>query len=129
MPLDLFSELRPVTSLLVQLQVAADMDTEALHTILNNASRMMLEVLHPHQGKINKILLFDKVRGWAVSKRERLRALRHRSKTCCICPWQGCMVLCVFGLSGEKLLYESIHALQSAVQIFNSCSALLGEKE
>ncbi|XP_054667428.1 adenylate cyclase type 10-like [Grus americana] len=100
-PLDLFSELRPVTSLLVQLQVAADMDTEALHTILNNASRMMLEVLHPHQGKINKILLFDK----------------------------GCMFLCVFGLSGEKLLYESIHALQSAIQIFNSCSALLGEKE
>ncbi|XP_075594672.1 adenylate cyclase type 10 [Balearica regulorum gibbericeps] len=100
-PLDLFSELQPVTSLLVQLRVAADMDTEALHTILNNATRMMLEVLRPHEGKINKILLFDK----------------------------GCMFLCVFGLSGEKLLYESIHALQSAIQIFNSCSTLLGEKE
>lgn len=61
-----------------------------------------------------------------MSKRERL-PLRHCSKMCYICPWQGCTFLCVFGLTGEKLPYESLHALQSAIQIFNSCSTMLGE--
>lgn len=62
MPLDLFSELRPVTSLFVQLQFAADISRERLGPILHNASRMMLEILCPHKGEINKVLLFDKVR-------------------------------------------------------------------
>ncbi|XP_050769781.1 adenylate cyclase type 10-like [Gymnogyps californianus] len=100
-PLDLFSELRPVTTLFVQLQFAADISTVGLGTILHNASRMMVEILCPHKGEINKVLLFDK----------------------------GCTFLCVFGLTGEKLPYESLHALQSAIQIFNSCSTMLGEIE
>lgn len=139
MPLDLFSELRPVTSLFVQLQLTAGISTVDIRTLIHDASRKMLEILCPHKGKINKIVLFDKVsvweqslpptlRGWAVRKRERL-PLRHCSKMCCIRPWQGCMFLCVFGLSGEKLPYESIHALQSAIQIFNSCSTMLMEVE
>ncbi|XP_049653417.1 adenylate cyclase type 10-like [Accipiter gentilis] len=100
-PLDLFSELRPVTSLFVQLQLTAGISTVDIRTLIHDASRKMLEILCPHKGKINKIVLFDK----------------------------GCMFLCVFGLSGEKLPYESIHALQSAIQIFNSCSTMLMEVE
>ncbi|KAM9593453.1 adenylate cyclase type 10-like [Morphnus guianensis] len=100
-PLDLFSELRPVTSLFVQLQLTAGINTVATHTVVHDASRMMLEILCPHKGEINKIVLFDK----------------------------GCAFLCVFGLGGEKLPYESIHALQSAIQIFNSCSTMLMETE
>ncbi|KAM6360701.1 adenylate cyclase type 10, partial [Pluvialis apricaria] len=100
-PLDLFSELRPVTILFVQLQLPADNKTVHLTTILSNASRMMLEILCPHNGEINKVLLCDK----------------------------GCTFLCVFGLAGQKLPYESIHALQSALQILNSCSTMLHETE
>ncbi|KAK1202220.1 ADCYA cyclase, partial [Pygoscelis papua] len=99
MPLGLFSELRPVTSLFIQLRLAEDNRTVNLYTILRNASRMMLEILCPHKGKINKVLLFDK----------------------------GCTFLCVFGLPGEKLPCESLHALQSAIQIFNLCSTMLRE--
>ncbi|KAF1463369.1 Adenylate cyclase type 10, partial [Pygoscelis antarcticus] len=98
-PLGLFSELRPVTSLFIQLRLAEDNRTVNLYTILRNASRMMLEILCPHKGKINKVLLFDK----------------------------GCTFLCVFGLPGEKLPCESLHALQSAIQIFNLCSTMLRE--
>ncbi|XP_074874611.1 adenylate cyclase type 10-like [Buteo buteo] len=100
-PLDLFSELRPVTSLFVQLRLTARISTVDIRTIIHDASRMMLEILCPHKGEINKIVLFDK----------------------------GCMFLCVFGLGGEKLPYESIHALQSAIQIFTSCSTMLMEIE
>ncbi|XP_069630019.1 adenylate cyclase type 10-like, partial [Haliaeetus albicilla] len=100
-PLDLFSELRPVTSVFVQLQLTAGISTVDIRTIIHDASRMMLEILCPHKGEINKIVLFDK----------------------------GCMFLLVFGLGGEKLRYESIHALQSAIQIFNSCSTMLMEIE
>ncbi|XP_076219588.1 adenylate cyclase type 10-like [Aptenodytes patagonicus] len=100
-PLDLFSELRPVTSLFIQLRLAEDKTTVEVYTILRNASRMMREILCPHKGELNKVLRFDK----------------------------GCTFLCVFGLAGEKLPYESLHALQSAIQIFNSCSTMLGERE
>ncbi|KAM6234893.1 adenylate cyclase type 10-like [Spheniscus humboldti] len=99
MPLGLLSELRPVTSLFIQLRLAEDNRTANLYRIVHSASRMMLEILCPHKGKINKVLLFDK----------------------------GCTFLCVFGLTGEKLPYESLHALQSAMQIFNSCSTMLRE--
>ncbi|KAM6414148.1 adenylate cyclase type 10 [Rhynochetos jubatus] len=97
MPLDVFSELRPVTSLFIHLQFPRDISVDYLRSILNEASRMMIEILIPHKGELSKIILFDK----------------------------GCTFLCVFGLTGEKLSYESLHALQSALQIFNSCSATL----
>ncbi|XP_075377318.1 LOW QUALITY PROTEIN: adenylate cyclase type 10-like [Mycteria americana] len=100
-PLDLFSELRPVTILFVQLHFAADTGPACLCTMLDNAIRMMLEILCPHKGEINKVLLFDK----------------------------GCTFLCVFGLTGEKLPYKSLHALQSALQIFDSCSTMLKKIE
>ncbi|KAM9264318.1 adenylate cyclase type 10-like [Morus bassanus] len=102
LPLDFFSELRPVTSLFIQLQLATDfISTAELCTVLLNASRMLLEILCPHKGKINKVLLFDK----------------------------GCSFLCVFGLTGEKLPYKSLHALQSAIQILNSFSTMFGGKK
>ncbi|KAK4809446.1 hypothetical protein QYF61_009701 [Mycteria americana] len=100
-PLDLFSELRPVTILFVQLHFAADTGPACLCTMLDNAIRMTLEILCPHKGEINKVLLFDK----------------------------GCTFLCVFGLTGEKLPYKSLHALQSALQIFDSCSTMLKKIE
>ncbi|XP_074994612.1 adenylate cyclase type 10-like [Calonectris borealis] len=98
-PLDFFSELRPVTSLFVQLRLAAGSSKEDFCVILRNASRMMLEILRPHNGEINKVLLFDK----------------------------GCTFLCVFGLTGEKLPYESVHALQCASQISYACPMMLRE--
>ncbi|XP_074936367.1 adenylate cyclase type 10-like [Phalacrocorax aristotelis] len=102
LPLDLFSELRPVTSLFVHLQLSADIiSTAEVFEFLHSASRMLLEILSPHKGEVNKVLLCDK----------------------------GCTFLCVFGLIGEKLPYKSLHALQSAVQIFNSFSTMFGGKK
>ncbi|XP_054043330.1 adenylate cyclase type 10-like isoform X2 [Rissa tridactyla] len=92
LPMDLLSELRPVTCIFVQLH---------LSTILKEASRAMLEILSPHEGHINKVLLCDK----------------------------GCTFLFVLGLPANKLPCESLHALQSALEIFNSCFTMLEEIE
>ncbi|XP_068264110.1 adenylate cyclase type 10-like [Nyctibius grandis] len=96
-PLDFFPELRPVTSLFIRLHLCADVSKRDLYVLLCNASTMMLDIISPHKGKIHKVTLFDK----------------------------GCTFLCVFGLPGEKQPYESLLALQSAIQIFNSCSRVL----
>ncbi|XP_074465243.1 adenylate cyclase type 10-like [Larus michahellis] len=101
LPMDLLSELRPVTCIFVQLQLAAGTSSVHLSTVLKEASRVMLEILSPHKGHINKVLLCDK----------------------------GCTFLCVLGLPGNKLPCESLHALQSALEIFNSCSTMLEERE
>ncbi|KAK2518073.1 hypothetical protein Q9966_014430 [Columba livia] len=42
---------------------------------------------------------------------------------------KGCTFLCVFGLSGERLPHEIICALQSTIQIFQSCSIMLEDVE
>ncbi|NXF41816.1 ADCYA cyclase, partial [Nyctibius bracteatus] len=96
-PLKLFPELRPVTSIFIRLQLGADVSARDLCVLLCNASRTMLDIISPHNGEIHKVILFDK----------------------------GCTFLCVFGLPGEKVPYESLHALQSAIQIFDSCSRML----
>ncbi|XP_074465224.1 adenylate cyclase type 10-like [Larus michahellis] len=101
LPMDLLSELRPVTCIFVQLQLAAGTSSVHLSTVLKEASRVMLEILSPHKGHINKVLLCDK----------------------------GCTFLCVLGLPGNKLPCESLHALQSALEIFDSCSTMLEERE
>lgn len=54
---------------------------------------------------------------------------RHCNQMCCICPLQGCTFLCVFGMSGAKLHHESTHALDSALQIFSTCSTSLRNLE
>uniref|UniRef100_A0A8C3JYW4 Guanylate cyclase domain-containing protein n=1 Tax=Calidris pygmaea TaxID=425635 RepID=A0A8C3JYW4_9CHAR len=95
-PLELFSELRPVTIIFIQLQLPADVSTGSTSTILNAASSVMVEILSPHKGKINKVLLCDK----------------------------GCTFLCVLGLAGNKLPSEINHALQCALQIYNACSTM-----
>ncbi|PKU30253.1 adenylate cyclase type 10 [Limosa lapponica baueri] len=59
-PLELFSELRPVTIIFIQLQLPADVSTGSTSTILNTASSVMVEILSPHKGKINQVLLCDK---------------------------------------------------------------------
>uniref|UniRef100_A0A8V5H5H7 Guanylate cyclase domain-containing protein n=1 Tax=Melopsittacus undulatus TaxID=13146 RepID=A0A8V5H5H7_MELUD len=94
-PQDFLSELRPVTILFLHL----NFDTKSIgsfHSVLNEVSSVMEEIIYPHKGEVNKVFLFDK----------------------------GCTFLCVFGLPGAKLPNESIHALQSALQIFNSCSEI-----
>ncbi|XP_065512968.1 adenylate cyclase type 10 [Caloenas nicobarica] len=96
-PLALFSELRPVSCLFIHLKYAGHFTSVHFQEMLHTATRIILEVLHPHKGELNKLVLFDK----------------------------GCTFLCVFGLTGEKLPHESIHALQSAIQIFQSCSTML----
>ncbi|XP_068808087.1 adenylate cyclase type 10-like, partial [Struthio camelus] len=94
-PLDYLSELRPVTCLFVKLQFAADVNLTQICKAIQDSSVMMLEIIRPHKGEINKISMFDK----------------------------GCTFLCVFGLPGEKLPDESVHALESAVQISKACSS------
>ncbi|POI26237.1 hypothetical protein CIB84_010013, partial [Bambusicola thoracicus] len=93
-PLELCSELRPVTSLFVQLKFADRINAFELSSCLSDCSSMISEIISPHKGEINKTLLFDK----------------------------GCTFLCVFGFSGEKLARESTHALQCAMQIFRVTS-------
>eukprot|EP00075_Anas_platyrhynchos_P015016 XP_027304269.1 adenylate cyclase type 10 isoform X3 [Anas platyrhynchos] len=101
MPLHLWSELRPVTSLFIQLQLSANADILDLQRSLCDATRMISTIISPHKGEINKSLLFDK----------------------------GCTFLCVFGMSGAKLHHESTHALDSALQIFSTCSTSLRNLE
>lgn len=60
-PLELCSELRPVTSLFVQLQFADKISTVELSSSLSDSSSMISEIISPHKGEINKTLLFDKV--------------------------------------------------------------------
>ncbi|XP_032062250.1 adenylate cyclase type 10-like [Aythya fuligula] len=62
---------------------------------------MISTIISPHKGEINKSLLFDK----------------------------GCTFLCVFGMSGAKLHDESTRALDSALQIFSTCSRSLRKLE
>ncbi|XP_068808602.1 adenylate cyclase type 10-like [Struthio camelus] len=94
-PPDYLCELRPVTCLFVKLQFAADVNLTQICKAIQDSSVMMLGILRPHKGEINKISMFDK----------------------------GCTFLCVFGLPGEKLPDESVHALESAVQISKACSS------
>ncbi|XP_068786038.1 adenylate cyclase type 10-like, partial [Struthio camelus] len=94
-PPDYLSELRPVTCLFVKLQFAADVNLTQICKAIQDSSVMMLEIIRPHKGEINKISMFDK----------------------------GCTFLCVFGLPGEKLPDESVHALESALKISKACSS------
>ncbi|OPJ72631.1 hypothetical protein AV530_008938 [Patagioenas fasciata monilis] len=100
-PLAIFSELQPVSSLFLHLKYIGHFASVRLQEMLHTATRIILEVLCPHKGELNKVVLFDK----------------------------GCTFLCVFGLSGEKLPHESIHALQSTIQIFQLCSTMLKDVE
>ncbi|KQK83453.1 hypothetical protein AAES_58846 [Amazona aestiva] len=97
-PQDFLCELRPVTILFLHLNFDTK-DIVSFRSVLNNVNSMMQDIIRPHNGEVNKVFLFDK----------------------------GCTFLCVFGLPGVKLPHESIHALQSAFQIFNSCSEIIGK--
>ncbi|XP_040551088.1 adenylate cyclase type 10-like [Gallus gallus] len=77
-PLELCSELRPVTSLFVQLKFADRINAIELSSSLGDCSNTISGIISPHKGEINKTLLFDK----------------------------GCTFLCVFGFPGEKLAHE-----------------------
>ncbi|XP_025000808.2 adenylate cyclase type 10-like [Gallus gallus] len=94
MPLELCSELRPVTSLFVQLKFADRINAIELSSSLGDCSNTISGIISPHKGEINKTLLFDK----------------------------GCTFLCVFGFPGEKLAHEITHALECAMQIFHMTS-------
>ncbi|XP_067173300.1 LOW QUALITY PROTEIN: adenylate cyclase type 10-like [Apteryx mantelli] len=93
-PLACLSELRPVTCLFVRLQFAAKVNLAQICKAIQDSSVLISEILRPHKGEINKISMFDK----------------------------GCTLLCVFGLPGGKLPCESVHALESAIQISTACS-------
>ncbi|XP_062437657.1 adenylate cyclase type 10-like [Rhea pennata] len=92
-PLEYLSELRPVTCLFVKLQFAARVNLTHIFKAIQDSSVLMSEILRPHKGEINKISMFDK----------------------------GCTFLCVFGLPGQKVPCESVHALESAVKISRAC--------
>ncbi|XP_064372472.1 adenylate cyclase type 10-like [Dromaius novaehollandiae] len=92
-PLDYMSELRPVTCLFVKLHFAARVNLAQLCKAIQDSSVMISEIIRPYKGEINKIIMFDK----------------------------GCTFLCVFGLPGEKVPYESVHALESALKISKAC--------
>ncbi|XP_061320284.1 adenylate cyclase type 10-like [Pezoporus flaviventris] len=97
-PQDFLCELRPVTILFLHLNFDTK-DIVSFRSVLSEVSSLMQEIVCPHKGEVNKVFLFDK----------------------------GCTFLCVFGLPGVKLAHESIHALQSAFQIFNSCSKIIAK--
>uniref|UniRef100_A0A8C2TMD1 Guanylate cyclase domain-containing protein n=1 Tax=Coturnix japonica TaxID=93934 RepID=A0A8C2TMD1_COTJA len=94
---DLCSELRPITSLFIQLRFTDKITVLELSKTLSDCSKMISEIIIPYKGEINKTLLFDK----------------------------GCTVLCIFGFSGAKMADESAHALQCALQIFHKASTSL----
>lgn len=60
-PLELCSELRPVTSLFVQLKFADRINAIELSSSLGDCSNTISGIISPHKGEINKTLLFDKV--------------------------------------------------------------------
>ncbi|XP_061210801.1 adenylate cyclase type 10-like, partial [Neopsephotus bourkii] len=97
-PRDFLCELRPVTILFLHLNFETK-DIVSFRSVLNEVSSLVQEIICPHKGEVNKVFLFDK----------------------------GCTFLCVFGLPGVKLPHESIHALQSAFQIFKSCSKIIAK--
>lgn len=76
MPLHLWSELRPVTSLFIQLQFSENANTMDLQRGLCDATRMISTIISPHKGEINKSLLFDKV---SVGEQS------HPPRVACVC--------------------------------------------
>uniref|UniRef100_A0A8C7EI21 Adenylate cyclase 10 n=1 Tax=Nothoprocta perdicaria TaxID=30464 RepID=A0A8C7EI21_NOTPE len=92
-PLECLSELRPVSCLFVKLHFAADVSRKQLCKGIQDSSLIISAILRPCKGQVNKICMFDK----------------------------GCTLLCVFGLPGDKVPGESIHALESALRISKAC--------
>ncbi|NWJ01980.1 ADCYA cyclase, partial [Crypturellus undulatus] len=91
--LDCLSELRPVSCLFVKLHFAKDVTLEHMCKGIQDSSVIISGIICPYKGEINKILLFDK----------------------------GCTLLSVFGLPGDKVPSESVHALESALRISRVC--------
>ncbi|XP_062833884.1 adenylate cyclase type 10 isoform X2 [Anolis carolinensis] len=96
-PLEYLSELRPVTIVFVNLQFDDSANTHHLCKAIQDAYTMIIRVIHPLSGKINKLFMFDK----------------------------GCTLLCIFGLPGDKQADESANALDSAHEIHAFCSRAL----
>ncbi|KGL83667.1 Adenylate cyclase type 10, partial [Tinamus guttatus] len=92
-PLECLSELRPVSCLFVQLHFAEDVSLHQLCKGIQDSNVIIATILRPYKGEINKICMFDK----------------------------GCTLLCVFGLPGNKVPCESVHALGSALAISKAC--------
>uniref|UniRef100_A0ABM5GDD3 Adenylate cyclase type 10 n=1 Tax=Pogona vitticeps TaxID=103695 RepID=A0ABM5GDD3_9SAUR len=96
-PLEYLSELRPVTTVFVNLQFDASANTDHLCKTIQAANMEITRVIHSLSGKMNKVFMFDK----------------------------GCTFLCVFGLPGDKQADESTNALDSAHEIHAFCSTSL----
>uniref|UniRef100_A0A8C3WIH2 Guanylate cyclase domain-containing protein n=1 Tax=Catagonus wagneri TaxID=51154 RepID=A0A8C3WIH2_9CETA len=88
------SELRPVTIMFVNLMFKDEDKAEVIGPAIQDACMHINSVLRVFRGQINKVFMFDK----------------------------GCSFLCVFGLPGEKAPNEAAHALESSMDIFDSCS-------
>ncbi|KAK6483081.1 adenylate cyclase type 10-like [Huso huso] len=93
-PLEYLSEMRPVTIVFVNLQFKMGTTETELCLIMQNAALGIGQLIRKHQGRINKVFMFDK----------------------------GCTFLCVFGLPGDKREDECAHALLCAYTIHEYCS-------
>ncbi|XP_015214518.2 adenylate cyclase type 10 [Lepisosteus oculatus] len=98
-PLEYLSEMRPATIVFVNLQFRHYVTESAQCFAIQQATDGIGHQMVKHQGRINKVFMFDK----------------------------GCTFLCVFGLPGDKREDESSHALQSAFGIHEFCSKEIRE--
>ncbi|XP_026537629.1 adenylate cyclase type 10 [Notechis scutatus] len=96
-PLEYLSELRPVTTVFVNMQFEENANTHHVCKAIQDANAMISGTILPLSGNINKVFMFDK----------------------------GCTFLCIFGLPGDKQADESTNALDSAHKIHAFCSTAL----
>ncbi|KAM3841795.1 adenylate cyclase type 10 [Vipera latastei] len=96
-PLEYLSELRPVTTVFVNMQFEENANTNHVCKAIQDATAMITRTILPLSGNINKVFMFDK----------------------------GCTFLCIFGLPGDKQADESTDALDSAYKIHAFCSTAL----
>ncbi|XP_054826105.1 adenylate cyclase type 10-like [Eublepharis macularius] len=96
-PLEYLSELRPITTVFVNLQFLESANIYHLTKAIQDANAYITETVRPFRGKINKIFMFDK----------------------------GCTFLCIFGLPGDKQANESTQALDCAYKIHTFCAMSL----
>uniref|UniRef100_H3AB06 Guanylate cyclase domain-containing protein n=1 Tax=Latimeria chalumnae TaxID=7897 RepID=H3AB06_LATCH len=93
-PLEYLSEMRPATIVFINLQFREDATINQQCISMQDACISIHAFLRKKRGRVNKVFMFDK----------------------------GCTFLSAFGLPGDKVEDECVHALQSAFKIHSFCS-------
>ncbi|XP_043910924.1 adenylate cyclase type 10 [Protopterus annectens] len=93
-PLEFLSEVRPITTMFVNLQFKKYVPQNSQCECLQYALQYINEAIKKYRGRINKVLMFDK----------------------------GCTFLCVFGLPGDKREDGCAKALHCALKVQKFCT-------